>query len=313
MTEQQPVFDDFYNNPVICAIADNERWTVSDKNKKPIDMFSFEYRNQIHGALFTNELSLVTLPKLKNILPNATNNTYFLDAMVDKIVILDIEPKCPEPIKKQLLKLPYIYGETSMSGKGYHLVFPLPQIIEKYPIAAAKKVLKENNGYYEILMHHWVTFTRNSIPCHTKKTKFEKLFEKMASEQKDHIRHDIDIEKIKPDNIPRYEQIIEALMRQTYQKTSVDFYNDMSRYEYATIGFFYYKLENILSAIKKYEHHDYTDNEKAWLLYVVIEQKIKYREKHDTLRSGLPWLLYLTQELIARNIGQQQKERTDKK
>ena len=293
-------FDDFYNHPFIKSITDNEKWTVSDKDKKPIDMFAYKYRQQITGALFTDNKSLVSLPELCELIPNARNNAYFMDSIVDKFVVLDIEPICPDAIKQRLLKTKYVYGEISMSGKGYHLIYPLPNCFSKYPIAQKKIVMKEEHGYYEILLQHYVTFTRNMLPDATGGEDFEKIFEELASTQKETIRKDIDVQELKPNNIPLEKDILITLNHLDYNKTPIDFYNDMSKYEYGFMGFLYYKLKKQL-ALQDYKEHKYSDNEKAWLLYTVAKNKIPKRQKHDEYRNNLPWLLYLASEIIAKD------------
>lgn len=295
-------FREFYEHPFIKSIARNEKWSVSDNKKMPIDMFCFEYQNRIVGALFTDSKSLVSLDHLCELLPTAANNAYFMDAITDKFVILDIEPACPADIKERLLKMPYIYGETSLSGKGIHLVFPLPECFDEYPIAQTKIVMREEHGYYEILLNHWVTFTRNQIPASIGTEDFEELFRAMASEQKESNREGVDISDLEPADIPNSERIIGLLMQQEYKKVPDDFFGDMSKFEYGYIGFLNYKLGMVLnvSAIKK--AHTYSDNEKAWLLYITARDKVPYRPKHDERRTGLPWLLYLAQEIIAKNI-----------
>lgn len=298
-------FPKFYENDFIQSISQNEKWTISDKDKVPIDMFSLIYQHKITGALFNDSKSLVTLDKLCDEVPDAKNNAYYLDALTDNYVVLDIEKTCPISLKNKLLRLPYVYGELSLSGKGYHLVFPLPkECLEKYPIVKKKIVMKEEHGYYEILLMHYVTFTRNTLPVtdSTDQSAFIKLFEKMAAKQRETEKTDVDVSDIKPDNIPLEDTIINILRRQTYSKTLEDFYNDKSKYEYGYIGFFAYKLNCILntSVIKK--EHTYTDNEKAWLIYEVAKDIIPYRGKHEETRRGLPWLLYLSQEIISRNV-----------
>lgn len=293
-------FDDFYNHPFIKSITDNEKWTVSDKDKKPIDMFAYKYRQQITGALFTDNKSLVSLPELCELIPNARNNAYFMDSIVDKFVVLDIEPICPDAIKQKLLKTKYVYGEISMSGKGYHLIYPLPNCFSKYPIAQKKIVMKEEHGYYEILLQHYVTFTRNMLPDATGGEDFEKIFEELASIQKETIRKDIDVQELKPNNIPLEKDILITLNHLDYNKTPIDFHNDMSKYEYGFMGFLYYKLKKQL-ALQDYKEHKYSDNEKAWLLYTVAKNKIPKRQKHNEYRNNLPWLLYLASEIIAKD------------
>ena len=300
------MFDEFYDHPFIKSINNKERWTVVDKDKRPIDMFSFIYEHKINGAAFCDEKSLVSLSTLKSVLPNAANNTFYMDALTDNFVVLDIEPSCPNDIKQELIKLPYIYGEISLSGKGYHLIFPLPECINEYPIAKNKIVFKEPHKYYEILLNHYVTFTRNMLPDSvidsTNEHEFEKLFRKMAEEQKNTVRTDFDIDEEEPDDIPQKDEILKILNNQKYKKTPESFFNDMSKYEYGHISFLYEKLLCILSLSDIKAAHDYTDTEKAWLLYEATKEALPYRDKHEESRNGLPWLMYLSQEGMAKNV-----------
>ena len=300
------IFPEFYHNPLFQRIKDTPKWTISDKNKRPIDMRALKDRGEIRGAEHTNENSLMTLPELCEFLPNAANHAFYLDALTDGFVVLDVEPKCPEEIKRKMLSLPYLYGEVSMSGKGLHLVFLLPECIKDYPIAQKKVVLKEANGFYEILLNHYVTFTRRAIcpyynlPDQTNKNAFVELFQQMASQQVEVHRDDFHVDEIAPDSIPNQGYILNMLENKSYQKTPNDFANDMSKYEYAHIGYLYYNLKRVLNW-KSLRDHDYTEQEKAWLLYYAAKNQIPYRAKHKERRYGLPWLLYLSQEVIAKS------------
>lgn len=304
-------FDKFYNHPFIKSIANNEKWTVSDNKKRPIDMFVYKYRHQITGAIFTDNKSLVSLAELCNLIPDASNNAYFMDTLVDDFVVLDIEPICPDDIKQKLLMTPYVYGEISLSGKGYHLIYHTPKCFEKYPIAQKKIVMKETHGYYEVLLQHYVTFTRNMLPPATGTESFDDIFEQLASAQTVTHKKDIDVKEFKPDNIPSESRICDILMHTEYKKTPADFYNDISKYEYGFMGFLHYKLKNILSNknITQYRNHEYSDNEIAWILYTVAKEKIPYRPKHDEYRNNLPWLLYLAGEIIAKDNNKNKKEK----
>ena len=304
-------FPDFYNNAFVQSIKDKPKWTVSDNEKMPIDIYALVHKNCIYGASMDRGYNpLVTLDELCDILPNATNNAFSLDAITDKFVVLDIEPDCPEKIKKSLLQMPYLYGEVSMSGKGYHLVFPLPDCIKDYPIAQTKIVMKEEHGYYEILMSHYVTFTRNVIPPTTGTKSFEELFQKMAAAQKETKRLDIDVSnELSLDDIPYIDDILRLLYKQHYTKTINDFYGDNSKYEYGYMGFLHYKLCTILKVSCIQENgHDYTDDEKTWILYTVAKEQFEYRAKHDETRDGLPWLLYLAREIVAKSDNNKKKK-----
>lgn len=309
-------FSDFYNHPFIQSISGRERWTVSDNTKRPIDMFVFIHQfGRVTGAAFTDENSLVDLPTLCKHIPNAANNAYYMDVLVDDFVVLDIEKTCPDDIKAELLKLPYIYGETSLSGKGYHLVFPAPACLQDYPVAMKKTAMKDPKGHYEILLNHYVTFTRNMIPPADENNTgdFEALFRKMAIDQKDVNRTDVDIKSIEPEHGPDYDKIVGLLRRQEYKKSLSDFYDDFSKFEYGCMGFFHFKLKQILKVNTIAPGYAYSDNEKAWIIYEICKDKIPYRAKHDEMRDGLPWLLYLAREVIAKDDLDNKKKKSGKK
>lgn len=304
-------FKDFYEHPFIKSIAHLEKWTVSDNTKRPIDMKALIYENKIYGArLDESSNPLVDLDTLCKHLPTATNNAFYLDALADNFIVLDIEPKCPDDIKEKLLHTNYIYGEVSLSGNGYHLIYQLPTSIYNYPIAMKKITLKEEKGHYEILLNHWVTFTRNMIkPADSNADSILDIFNEMAAQQKEVHKENVTIDSIEPCDIIDGEYITDILMMQKYKKTPEDFYNDMSKYEYGCVGFYHYKLKCLLNVSRIMNNkHVYTDNEKAWLLYNIVKNKLEHRTKHDELRDGLPWLLYLAQEIIAKSTDKSKKE-----
>lgn len=300
-------FMDFYDNPLIQKISSNKKWTVSDKNKCPIDMYALINYGKIWGlANDRGYIPFVDLPTLCETLPTAKNNAYFLDALIDGFVILDIEPKCPDVIKQKLMELPYLYGEISMSGKGIHLAFNLPEaILEKYPVAQNKTVLKEEHGYYEVLLNHMITFTRNTLPPKEPSediASFENLFEILASKAKDtgNILRAIPVSDVNPDNIPYYDALVTTLMAQNYPKTLADFNGDNSRYEYGAAGFYYRMLRKLLNN-GRYKDHEYTDEEQTVIVYKLLTEKLEYRPKHDQLRNNMPWLMFITSTLIAKS------------
>ena len=158
-----PEYDQFINNAFVKSIADKEKWTISTSKKMPVDMFQLLYRNRIAGAVTRDSTTLTTLSTIHKHLPNAANFAYYLDARVDGFVVLDIEPSCPEDIRNQLVSMNWVYAETSMSGKGIHLVFPLPESFYDYPEAIKKTAFIHKDRIYEILLVHFVTFTAAPI------------------------------------------------------------------------------------------------------------------------------------------------------
>ncbi len=317
-------FPDFYENDIIKRLAPNPLWTVSttkapkegDKTKMPIDMYAFINMGKIWGVAFDRGWHpLLDLHSLCEVLPDAINNAYYLDARRDKIVVLDIEPECPDALKQQFLQLPFLYGETSMSGKGYHLVFDFPEdIFNKYPNAQKASMHPEPaNGYYEILQNHTITFTRNTVP-RSKNPKdvqeFRNLYEMIAMQQKPSVsEYDKLIASKAVHDIPHADEIVYDMTQVVYQKTLKDFPKidpvtkqavgyDNSAYEFGISGFYYRILQQILP---NYSDYTYTDEDIAVLIYTVVESIIEYRTKHDQTRNRMPWLLYIASTVIRKS------------
>ena len=313
-------FPMFYENPIIKKLSENEKWTVSTtkspdpskKDKMPIDMHALIHNSKVWGCAFDRGYNpLVTLKTVCDAIPTAVNNTYYLDAIIDKIVVLDIEPGCPDFLKKRFMQMPFLYGEWSMSGRGLHLIFDFPEdIFLKYPDAQNKQVLKEKNGYYQILLNHMVTFTRNTIPYPEQpdmESSFRNMFEILAS-QAVPSKTAGQVQEIEDcmENIPGAETIIETLSVQKYTKTLTDFPQkgsktgyDNSAYEFG-MSAFYHRLLNSFLTQEPYCKRHYTDEEKALIIYHCIENNIEHRAKHDELRCGMPWLLFVAANVTAK-------------
>lgn len=311
------IYYSFRNNPFIASIAANERWTVSTSQKMPIDMYTFINKGIISGAVYNNELSLVSLDALNQAIPNAAIYTYYMDALIDNFVVLDIEPKCPDDIKENLIKMKCLYMETSMSGKGVHMVFKAPMdILHKYPNAKEKTAMKEEHGYYEILLNHYITFTGNQIPeanIADDDEDFKQIFETLAKDQKVITKTDVTIEEIPEVKTKLAHTILDVLggCARGYNKKPEDFFNDMSKYEFSYTAYLQHKLETIMEVpVVQKEKHIYTDAEKAWFIYKVTSDKLPYRPKHDEKRNGVPWLLYLAFEVIAKAGNNTRKDAT---
>ena len=316
-------FGEFYANPVIQQIANNKRWTVSTtkevigndgkkKSKMPLDMYALINLEKVWGCAWDRgHHPLVDLKTVCDTLPTARNNAYLLDATEDGFVVLDVEGACPEFLKKEFLKLPYKYGEISMSGHGLHLIFDLPkEILAKYPDAATKASMQSKDRDYEILMaDHFVTFTRNVLPPSTNELSiedFEHIFESLCSLQRPSVKAEsVRVEDIDTSNIPRFEEITAALREQEYGKTLEDFaYErrqgyDNSAYEHYLSRFYYTRLKKMLREAQ-YADLNYSDEDKALIIYTIASEKLPYRNKHDESRAGMPWLLFLVTRMIAK-------------
>lgn len=304
-------FPGFYSHPVIHSLASRKRWTVSNADKVPVDMRHLLETGQVRGAYSPDENCLVDLPAILSAIPNIANHAYYLDAQVDGYMVLDIEKTCPPEVADRLLKLPFLYGELSMSGRGFHLVFELPANMHEYPIAAGKRVLKEEHGYYEILIEHYVTLTRKAIsPERIQQAltspgaapSWEEVYAELAENAVESVSVDMDIDEVKPE-IPYEETILSLITRFPYARELEDFHHDHSRYEYGMLGYYYNKLRPVIEETSFAHAHTYTEAERAWLIYEAAKSQLEWRPKHDELRNGLPVLLNAATSVVAHRLA----------
>lgn len=292
-------FPEFYNNPTIQELGKYQKWSISNNNKMPIDMFKLRFENDpTRGASPFEPTSMVTLDELTQLLPTASNCAYHLDYALDGVVILDIEKTCPDDLKEKFLNIPYLYGEVSMSGKGIHLVIPTPfNLLKQNPASLKASKMQHPDKYFEILMTHWVTFTRNTkpLPPSTGTESVEKLLHDVVMNQRDIIKDNLVIGLDAPEG-EKYDEYIDlALKHFAYTKQPENFNNDMSRYEFgfmSSLGIFFKNMMN-------FKQEALTDTELAWMMARVAEVRIPAREKHQSKRNGLPWLVYTAQEALA--------------
>lgn len=277
-------------------------------------MYKLMHEQKIRGASFYDGESLIPLPdiirffaKHKQIL---TNCCYYLHSSVDNFVVLDIEPDCDESLKQQFLNTPYIYGERSLSGKGYHLVYPLPDWLSDYPAAEGKTVIKDKKRDFEILMCHYCTFTGNSIPPAAQTTSdfFDRTFKELAAIQEVKEKRQIELTDIERPDYPYSDRILELL--EYAARTWMDmehkrpFLNkngtrDHSAYEFAMIGYLYKKYKSIMQTdVIKANPYPFTDNHTAWFIYEAVRNTLPERPKHNTERNGMPYLLYSVKRLM---------------
>lgn len=303
-------FESFINNPFISRIATEPRWTIS-VHKKPIDIRLLLEKDRFVGASFGRGYNpLTTLPALtdlfltqQNVLE--TNLTYYLNAAVNRQIILDIEPSCPKEIIDTLFNtMPWEYAETSLSGKGVHLGLTLP--VSHSLFFDELSVLKGPGKYYEYLMQNrYIAFTMNQIhraqnnPCPpTKNLLFhiEPLYTQWKARQLG--KKEFALSLTKP-NIPKEARIRKVLDTMHIRKTLADYDNDCGRYEFACGCAFFHRIKRQLHATKLAPSF-YDKTMLTWLVYESLVNFLTPRAKHTEFRNGLPWLLYLSQQVVAK-------------
>lgn len=324
----------FRDNPVISQLAHEPRWTISgtigpiddenNRGKAPIDirLLAASDCRIIKGAKTRDQASLMELDEVNNLLPNAANNAFFIQAIMDGYIVVDIEKTCPPDIAAELLSLPNLYSEVSMSGRGYHMIIPLPKNFDEYPIAANKVVLQSENGWYEMLMEHFVTFTRvpippdrikelNAAPRTSSETaparSWEEVYASLAQRAIEKSKKSFET-NIEPPEIPMKKTIMSMLERVEVGKTLADFGNDNSRWEFYLLGQIYNRLQMVTqTTVIKNVCKEYDANQKSWLIYEALVKQIPHRPKHDERRDKLPLLLKSASDLVAYRMAESEE------
>lgn len=287
-------FPEFYSHPTIQHLAYKRRWTMSDNDKKPVNINDLFLRwSTERGAQCNVPETMATLDEFTRMLPSAGNCAYYLDYSLDDIICLDIESYCSDELKKQFLELPYLYGETSLSGKGYHLLIrPSKKFIELNPELLSKTTLKNAQEGYEIHLRHWVTFTRWTIPAATGTMQLEDIVGDFVKNHKSINHSSVEISEEYPENddVDRLTQTIREQF--VYTKTLHDFSDDYSSYEFGYLTKLARTFIRRCTIDTEQTGHVYDENEIAWMMASVASYQLEYRPKHDTVRDGLPWLVW---------------------
>ena len=314
----------FAQNPFIRTIAEIPKWTISvqfgDKKKVPANISDLMYNNHLSGGNIADTESTTTLTKIDDFFKaygaSVRNHCFYVNTVTDGFCVLDIEPECPKELMEKFTHFAYLYGEISMSGKGRHLIFPVPQeLLLKYPAAAKKVAMKGENNWYEILMQHWCTFTANPLPPSDNADPFGfmKLFEELAAKQVDAEIKLLDIDSLNEVDLPKADRMLELLDEASkyWKKQPSDYDNDLSRYEYHYMLYLYGKMEHLMHT-GVFDGIKYSDSDKAWFLYTTARNVLPYRAKHSETRDGLPWLLYQARAAMS-YIDSAQKAKEEEK
>lgn len=323
-------------------LRDAPKWCVS-KNKMPLDMYALA-RGLEWGAstkrshpCYTDYRSAVSMGKLQN-LPV----TILLDSAETGYYVIDIEPLCPEAMRRGILLALHDhidYLERSLSGKGYHLAV-------RMSCPAALTTVKHKK-WVEILSAHHCTFTMAEIDFQT--AYYDRIPDNQAMGlwDEDVNPDDLDAKRdheimqalsapLTPEDFydiigkdrtqiltaasepeeyraavstfdGRHADLFGSLCDMTYEKTLEDFSNDQSRWEFGYASKMHYLLQRLsrdmVSADLSHYELQLTQPQAVMLVYMALKQMVPPREKHKTIRNGLPWLLYTSQQVYIKTFG----------
>lgn len=154
----------FASNPLIAKIATDESWSVSDKNKVPVNFRRLQETGSVINAKL-NENPFVTLHTIDKD-PNfdMVNRMYRLSALENRVMMIDIEPKEDDNVLLWWSRFPAHYAETSKNG-GLHLLLQVPEEFitdeNSYIFDTLVQIKENNRGTSEYLFNrHNITFTK---------------------------------------------------------------------------------------------------------------------------------------------------------
>lgn len=334
----------FMENPVIQFLADDLRWTVSDKKKRPVDARFLLDTHRVRNAHLENEpFPLVSLHEL-NADPNLnhTNRAYRLRAQHNHIIMIDVEPEADDELLQFAKDFPAHLTEISTNG-GVHLLIALPNeaITPENEYLLTSTVIKSPKNDFEIICNdHYITFTKklvmdkpiadykNNIDDFNRLVSFlDNIVLMDAKTQEERlIKQELAIE-FTDENIDEESllKIMESdsfasFMEKQREKKPSDFNHDLSRYEgsvsTACAGHVYRFVKRLPDTeVLKDTFSHLTDNDWIFLAYMMTKYIVPERDKHEEYRDGLPWLLYNAQNgwtyICAKELQRAQEMETD--
>ena len=298
----------FYENEKIQELSRWPFWaTTNPVDKAPMSMHGLSFNPPLE--YFASSAKPRDMLPLVNVLlahPDLRNVALYLQAEKFGYAVVDIEPACPKRTRDRLMSLPWHYAERSMSGKGIHLIIDCPKdLLERYPNARKAKV-QDSNKTYEILLDHWVTFTREAIdpstvPQRGTKTA-EKVLKKLFSSQKKPISTEVDFDIDDPETeIEHYAAIMDnitfdggPLYGNTYANILESKGNDQSRADFTCALLCAKALDRHMRTAYNTPMRELPPQHMGYitmqLMRQVLEKEGVWRDKYDSPRPGGTWL-----------------------
>lgn len=309
-----------------------ERWCVS-KDKIPKDMYALERGMDWGVSTRRSHSCYVDYAKARQVgLDMGLPVTLWVDAAEQAMFVVDIEKTCPAEIRRAMLLSLHgcaEYLETSLSGKGFHLMVRTDAL----PSLKTAKYRK----WFECLSQHHCTFTGNEISFQDayamdvpeneplpEDERSSPLMEAMkrpltALQFYDTISSTRDPVQIDSGDLSEYRaavsgfdgrhaDLFNALCDMDYLKTvDKDFHGDYSAYEFGYASKLMYRLlrlaSDMLDADACHYELELTKEEAVMLVYMALKQCVAPRDKHAERRNGLPWLLYTAERVYAKTFS----------
>lgn len=321
---QQVPNDKFMENPLIKFLADDQRWTVSDKKKRPVDARYLLDTHEVRNArVLDDPYPLVTLHKLnQDANLEMVNRTYRLQAQQNQVIMIDVEPEASDELLEYAVNFPAHLTEISRNG-GVHLLIALPDkaITPENEYLLKSTVINSDNNDFEVICNdHFITFTKRLVldkpvaDYHNNQDHFNQLMsfldnivkmdaeKQKKREQMKEIAVEFDETNVHTEDIKTLldsTSFIDFMEKQKKKKPE-DFNNDLSAYEASVstaCAGHVYRFVQYLSETQalQYKFAHLTENDWIYASYLMAKFILPGRDKHGEYRNNLPWLLYTAQ------------------
>lgn len=342
----------FAANHLVDHLKDEPMWTMSSKDKRPIDAKVFLETDAIEDAYLEGPSPLVTLTQLDadNRL-QAVNRAYRLHAKDNRVIAIDVEPEATDQMKEMVLNFPAHYTELSMNG-GVHLFIMVPEDLvddsNRYmfdELSVFKEPVPKGDtrpAHFEVIFNdHYITFTKRMLtqkPCVNyatdpqAKAQLKSFLDNIVAldvqRRKDRelakqYKVEIFDNSMNPEQLERIEQFtsLTALDRpkqQASEKQASDYGGDHSRYEMSTatsIAAHVIKVHRMAKGTLSFSElaSKLKEPDLIYAIYTIILDILPYREKHDEYRDDLPWLMYTSKGAYEYIKAQNAKEQQAKR
>lgn len=341
----------FAANFLVDHLKDEPMWTMSSRDKRPIDAKVFLESNAIEDAYLDGPSPLVTLPELDaDDRLQAVNRAYRLHAKDNRVIAIDVEPEATDAMKEMVLNFPSHYTELSMNG-GVHLFIMVPEDLvddhNRYmfdDLSVFKEPIPDGENrpaHFEVIFNdHYITFTKRMLtqkPCVNYATdpqakaqlkafldNIVKIDAQKRADRELAKQYKVELfeHSMEPEQLERIETFTELIAfdtpkQQAGEKQASDYGGDNSRYEMSTASFI------AAHVIKKHRMAKGTlsfselasklkEPDLIYAVYHIIKDILPYREKHDEYRDDLPWLMYTSKGAYEYIKAQNAKERQTK-
>lgn len=324
--------DIFRQNPLIDKLKDEEAWTVSSNDKRPLHAPTLIRTMELENAHWNNGSPLVALTALDAV-PELgfVNRAYQLRARENRVIAIDVEPHASVEMKHEVWNFPGHMRELSRNG-GIHLLIEVPEeciddasrylfesmSVFKEPVPKGEK----RKSAYEVLFNdHYITFTKR-MGFHMAPTDFANEPEaklrlkgfidslvaldaerRVQRELMKQHKAELDAKAVTPEMRELFDAFLALppmldARERAQEKTIDDAGGDASKFETIVAnGIAYHALRARRMALETimFRHigEQMGDNEIIRVMYLLLQDIIPYRPKHDEEREGNPWLLFV--------------------